>query len=257
MIKAVKYLGPLKRGETKPHLFKCDDGKKYVVKLMSNPVGEMILAHEYIANKLATYLGLPVAKGELVYLPNELIKKTPEIQISTDQTCPHFGSLYYPNVVRPTTEKRIKKCANLHQIAGIIVFDHWVRNRDRCSNYFNLIIEEGDEQNKLYMIDHAGCFFSNIRSNKLLREAVDYMDVFWGDLYKEFNQYLRDRKLFLRYIGAIEQFPDDEIQKIVYSTPPEWESDNEELEALAAYLIQRKKNLNEPIEKLLNMHLKI
>ncbi|MFC7322414.1 HipA family kinase [Halobacillus campisalis] len=257
MKKAVEYIGALKRGETKPHLFKCEDGETYVVKLMSNPVGKKILAHEHIANGLANYLSLPVAQGESIFLSEELIKQLPESEFSKTQPGPHFGCLYYKNAVRPTTENRIQKCMNLHQMAGIIVFDHWVRNRDRCSNYFNLIIDEGEEQNKIYMIDQAGCFFSSIRSSKRLKNTADYMDVFWGDLYKEFKPYLKEKELFYYYISAIEQFPDDEIKAIVHSTPPEWESDPEELEALAAYLIQRKEKLGVTIKKLLNNHIKI
>ncbi|WP_174733257.1 HipA family kinase [Mesobacillus harenae] len=254
MIKAVKYMGALKRGETKPHLFECEDGNLYVVKLMSNPVGKMILVHEHIANGLAKYLGLPVAEGKVIYLSRDLIDRTPEIQKFNMEPGPHFGCLYYKNAVRPTTEKRIIKCQNLHQMAGVIVFDHWVRNRDRCSNYFNLIIDEGAVHNKLYMIDHAGCFHSSIRSSKRLKATAYYMDVFWGDLYKEFQPFLSDKKLFYRYISAIEQFPDDEIERIVLSTPPEWESDTTELDGLAAYLIERKNNLKEPIKKLLSNH---
>ncbi|MCA0989993.1 HipA family kinase [Guptibacillus hwajinpoensis] len=257
MKKAVEYIGALKRGETKPHLFKCDDGYIYVVKLVSNPVGKKILAHEHIANGLAKYLGLPVAEGESIFLSEDVIKQISENQISSTPPGPHFGCLYYKNAVRPTTERRIKKCTNLDQMAGIIVFDHWVRNRDRHSNYFNLIIDEGEEHNKIYMIDHAGCFFSSIRSSKRLKKTAGYMDVFWGDLYKEFKSYLKEKELFYYYISAIEQFPDNEIKAIVNSTPPEWESDPEELEALAAYLIQRKEKLREPINQLLKKHLKV
>lgn len=255
MIKAVKYIGAIKRGETKPHLFMCDDGRQYVIKFMSNPVGKMVLVHEHIANGLAKYLGLPVAEGQVVYLSKDLIDQTTEIKDFKVEPGPHFGCLYYENAVRPTSVNRIAKCKNLHQMAGVIVFDHWVRNRDRGSNYFNLIIDEGETHNLLYMIDHAGCFFSSKRNSKRLNETAYYMDVFWGNLYEGFKPFLTDNKLFYRYISAIEQFPDEEIKHIVFSTPPEWESDEVELNALAGYLIDRKRNLRDPIKKLLSKHL--
>jgi len=180
MVNAVKYIGAMQRGETKPQLFECDDGIRYVIKFMSNPIGKKVLVHEYIANELAKFINLPVAEGQPIYFSKQFIESTPEIKDFNVEPGLHFGSKYYENIVRPTNEKRIKRCKNLDQMPGVIVFDHWVRNRDRSVNFWNLIIDEGENFNKLYMIDHAGCFFSSRRNSKLLRDSADYMDIFWG-----------------------------------------------------------------------------
>lgn len=244
------------KGETKPQLFECNDGKQYVVKFMTNPVGKKALVHEYIANELAKYLGLPVAAGQVIHFSRELITDTPEIQEFNVEPGPHFGCLYYNNIVRPTNEERIKKCRNLKQMPGVIVFDHWIRNRDRADNLWNLVIEEGKMYNKLYMIDHAGCFFSSIRSSKLLKSTANYMeDVFWGEMYEQFKPFLTKKRHFYRYIKAIENFPEETIKKIVYSTPVEWEPDKDELDGIIYYLTIRKSRVNEPIKRLMKEYL--
>lgn len=252
MVNAVKYIGAMKKGETKPQLFECDNGKRYVVKFMSNPVGKKILVHEYIANELAVFLKLPVAEGQLIYFSKRVIESTPEIGVFNVEPGFHFGCEYYENKARPTNEKRIKKCRNLDQVPGIIVFDHWVRNRDRCGNFWNLIIDEGELYNTIYMIDHAGCFFSDLRNSKLLKDCADYMDVFWGEMYQQFKPFIKEKNLFYKYIKAIEEFPDNEIKKIVHSTPSAWEPDKKELDALAEYLIKRKLLVKKPIQELMN-----
>ncbi len=257
MIEAIKYIEPMKKGETKPHLMECSDGKHYVVKFMSNPVGKKILVHEYIANELAKYLYLPIAEGQVIYISEEFIAKTSEIAEFNVEVGPHFGCLYFKNKARPTRKERIQKCTNLDQMAGVIVFDHWVRNRDRANNYWNLIIDEGESFNKLYMIDHAGCFFSSRRDVKTLRGSAHYMDVFWGEMYNQFAPFLLDENIFNHYTSAIERFPNEEIKKIVYSTPTEWEANKNELDALVDYLILRKEKVKVPIKNLLMKHLHV
>lgn len=248
----------MKKGKSRPQLFKCDDGKDYVVKFMSNPAhgdARKILVHELIANKLANYLGLPVAEGQVIYFSNDLIKQIPELDVYDVQPGPHFGCVFYENKARPTRKERIEKCLNLSEMPGVIVFDHWVHNRDRANNLWNLIIDEGEESNKLYMIDHAGCFYSSRRNAKTLRNRAHVIDIYWGEMYQQFKPYLKEKESFLKYSKAIEDFPNSEIKKIVYSTPNEWESNKDELDAIYEYLIKRKSIINKTINLFLKKHL--
>lgn len=260
MINAIAYIEPMKKGKSKPLLFQCDDGRDYVVKTMSNPNhgdARKILANDYIANKLAEYLKLPVAEGQIIYLSQEVIDQIPVIENYDIQPGMHFGCIFYKNKERPTRPERNQKCINLNEMPGIIVFDHWVRNRDRADNQWNLIVDIREDDNKLYMIDHGGCFFSSRRSATSLRKYAGRMSVYWGKLYKQFKYFIKDKAAFDHYLKAIEEFPDEEINNIVYSTPAEWEPDQDELDAIIEYLIIRKTKLQEPIYKILRRHLRI
>ncbi len=48
------------RGGAQSHLMLCDDRHYYVVKFINNPQHVRILANEMLANRLASYVGLPV-----------------------------------------------------------------------------------------------------------------------------------------------------------------------------------------------------
>lgn len=258
MLKAIKHISAIRKGKTRPQLFECDDGRHYVVKFMSNPAhgdARKILVHELIANKLAKDLGLPVAEGQVIYFSSDLIKQVPELEEYNVQPGPHFGSVFYENKSRPTNKERIKKCVNLSEMPGVIVFDHWVHNRDRANNLWNLIIDEGEEYNKLYMIDHAGCFYSSRRDAYTLRKRARSIDIYWGKMYQQFKPFLKEKENFFKYVKAIENFSNSKIKEIVYSTPDKWEANKDELDAIYEYLIKRKSILKETINLLLKKHL--
>lgn len=254
MLIATKYIGRMSKGKTRPQLFECNDGKQYVVKFMSNPINPNAnkhLVHEIIANRLAQYLNLPIAIGQIIYFSKELIENTMEISEFKVQPGPHFGTVFYKNKARPTNNERIKKCINLQDMAGVIVFDHWVHNRDRADNFWNLIIDEGVDQNRLYMIDQAGCFYSSRRNKETLKDRARSIRIHWGKTYKQFQPFLTKDQSFMEYVTKIEQLPDSEIKKIVFSTPAEWEPDLQELEAIYEYLIIRKPLIREMISQLI------
>jgi hypothetical protein len=257
LINALKYISSAGIGKSGPQLFECDDGKRYAVKFMSNPFQGDVrksLGNELICNKLAKYLDLPVAEGRVIYFSIDLIKQIPELEAYNIKPGPHFGSVFYENSARPIKHELIKKCVNLSDMPGIIVFDHWVQNRDRADNLLNLIIVEGEEYNKLYMIDHDRCFYSRERDVPTLRNKAQLIEILWGDLYIQFRPFIREKDTFLKYVKAIEDFQNHEIKNIVYSMPEEWVSSNGELNAIYEFLIKRKLILKETIYLLYNKH---
>lgn len=257
MVNALKYISSAGIGKSGPQLFECDDGKRYVVKFMSNPFQgdtRKSLVNELISNKLAKYLNLPVAEGQVIYFSINLIKQITELDKYHIQPGPHFGSVFYENSALPIEDERIKKCENLSDMPGIIVFDHWVGNQDRADNLFNLIIVEGEEYNKLYMIDHDRCFYSRERGELTLRNKAQFIEILWGDIYLQFKPFIREKDAFLKYVKAIEDFPNHEIKNIVYSMPEEWVSNKGELNAIYEFLIERKLILKESIYLLYNKH---
>ena len=257
MANALKYISYAGIGKSGPQLFECDDGKRYVVKFMSNPFQgdtRKSLVNELISNKLARYLNLPVPVGQVIYFSIDLIKQIPELEAYNIQPGPHFGTIFHENSVLPIEHERIKKCVNLSDMPGIIVFDHWVLNLDRADNLFNLIIVEGEEYNKLYMIDHDRSFYSRERDLLTLKNKEQLIEILWGDIYRQFKPFIREMDTFLKYVKAIEDFPNHEIENIVYSMPEEWISNKGELNAIYAFLIERKLILKESICLLYDKH---
>ena len=92
MTTASRYLGAMSAGFCLPQLFQCDDGKRYVVKFMSNPQGIRGLPNELIACRLGKLLDLPLVPGNVVYLTQKLIDLEPSLKKQGVQPGPHFGS---------------------------------------------------------------------------------------------------------------------------------------------------------------------
>src|SRR5258707_11295729 len=136
MVKALEQIRRM-RGGAQSHLMRCSDGNYYVVKFQDNPQHRRILVSELLGTRLASRLGLPTAPVEVVEVGAELIRLTPELCIELPRSrtpCAaglQFGSRY-PGDPRQMAlhdflpdEKR-REVRNLHDFAGMLVFDKWV-----------------------------------------------------------------------------------------------------------------------------------
>lgn len=74
------------RGGAQSHLMRCDDGLYYVVKFQNNPQHRRVLANELLGTRLARRLGLPTVPVEIVEVPEELIRLTPELAMELPRT---------------------------------------------------------------------------------------------------------------------------------------------------------------------------
>ena len=99
MVLAVEHIRRM-RGGAQSHLMRCDDGGYYVVKFQNNPQHLRILANEMLGTRMASCLGLPVPRADVVEVRRELIELTADlvIQLGTGRTpCRpgrQFGSRY-------------------------------------------------------------------------------------------------------------------------------------------------------------------
>jgi hypothetical protein len=248
LIKLTKYLQPMQRGECKSQLFLGDDGYKYVVKLKGNPKGVRILVNELISYRLGKELGLPMASGYIVKLPANTIKKVPKINNLSFDPGIHFATLYYKNTARPSRNKRIENCINLDKVPLMIVFDHWISNKDRAPNLFNLLIKLTSSY-KLRLIDHGGCFYRNW-TEKLLKQNINKVEVYWGRLYDLFVPFIDNNNPFYEAIQTIENIDRSTLERIILDIPNEWSVTDEELNTLVDYLDHRKTLVKYSIEQL-------
>lgn len=161
------------RGGAQSHLMRCDDGYYYVVKFQNNPQHRRVLVNELLGTRLAARLGLPTVPGEVVDVSEELIRLTPDLAMEL----PHsrvpcnpglqFGSRYPGDPRRITLhdflpDEQLREVENLHDFAGMLVFDKWTCNTNGRQTVFLRADKEPDGQdNPRYetrMIDQGFCF---------------------------------------------------------------------------------------------------
>jgi HipA-like protein len=146
MIKALEQIRRM-RGGAQSHLMRCSDGSYYVVKFQNNPQHRRILVNELLGTRLASRLGLPTAPVEVVEVGAELIRLTPELSIELPRSrtpCAaglQFGSRY-PGDPRQMAlhdflpDEKLREVRNLHDFAGMLVFDKWACNTNGRQTVF-------------------------------------------------------------------------------------------------------------------------
>src|ERR1700686_1154925 len=146
MIKALEQIRRM-RGGAQSHLMRCADGNYYVVKFQNNPQHRRILVNELLGTRLASRLGLPTAPVEVIEVGAELIRLTPELCIELPRSrtpCAaglQFGSRY-PGDPRQMAlhdflpDEKLREVRNLHDFAGMLVFDKWTCNTNGRQTVF-------------------------------------------------------------------------------------------------------------------------
>ena len=155
------------RGGAQAHLMRCSDGHYYVVKFQNNPQHRRILANELLGTKLAARLGLPTAPVAVIEVAPELIRLTPDLAIELGRAripCAaglQFGARYPGDPRRLTLhdflpDEQLRAVENLHDFAGMLVFDKWTCNTNgRQALFFR---ENPLSPYRAVMIDQGFCF---------------------------------------------------------------------------------------------------
>ena len=172
MLKALEHIRRM-RGGAQSHLIRCDDGYYYVVKFQNNPQHRRILVNELLGTKLAARLGLPTVPVAIVEVSEELIRLTPELAVELPRAripCQpglQFGSRY-PGDPRHFTlhdflpDEQLREVENLHDFAGMLVFDKWTCNTNGRQTVFfreeRGAAPQDDLRYKTRMIDQGFCF---------------------------------------------------------------------------------------------------
>lgn len=135
------------RGGAQSHLMRCTDGHYYVVKFQNNPQHRRVLVNELLGTRLASRLGLPTTPVAIVEVSEELICLTPDLAMehprhrSPCQPGLQFGSRY-PGDPRHLTlhdflpDQQLLQVENLHDFAGMLVFDKWTCNTNGRQTLF-------------------------------------------------------------------------------------------------------------------------
>ncbi|HEV2289137.1 MAG TPA: HipA family kinase [Candidatus Acidoferrales bacterium] len=155
------------RGGAQAQMMRCSDGHYYVVKFANNPQGSRILANELLGGRLAELLGLPVARGEILLVCEELIRHSDDLVIQLkDGKRPCLGGLCFGSRF-PIDPRRgiicdflpdgwLKGVLNLKDFCGMLVFDVWVCNTDGRQVIYHR--EPGNSDYRVTMVDQGFCF---------------------------------------------------------------------------------------------------
>ncbi len=146
MLRAIEQIRRM-RGGAQAHLMRCSDESYYVVKFQNNPQHRRVLVNELLGTRLARRLGLPTAPVSVVDVPEELIRLTTELCIEMPRSripCAaglQFGSRFPVDPRRMALhdflpDEKLREVDNLHQFAGMLVFDKWTCNTNGRQTVF-------------------------------------------------------------------------------------------------------------------------
>jgi len=244
MLRALEQIRRM-RGGAQSHLMRCDDGYYYVVKFQNNPQHRRILVNELLGTRLAGRLGLPTVPAEVVAVPEELIRLTPELAMELPRAripCQpglQFGSRY-PGDPRQLAlhdflpDEQLREVENLHDFAGMLVFDKWTCNTNGRQTVFfseqGKTAEQALTRYKTKMIDQGFCFNAG---------EWNFPDAPLRGLYARNRVYegVTGMESFAPWLERIEkQMTERALDEIIRSIPPDWYADD--YDALLALLEQ-------------------
>ena len=156
LVKATRYVLPLREGGSLPAIVEADDLGLYVVKFRGAGQGILALIAELIAGEIGRALGLRVpeivfveidpilGRNEPDYEIRQLLKVSPGLNLALD---------YLPGSTMFDPAARDKDPAD--EASMLVWFDAFTQNVDRTPRNANLLVWHG----KLYPIDHGAALF--------------------------------------------------------------------------------------------------
>jgi hypothetical protein len=249
------------RGGAQSHLMRCSDGHYYVVKFQNNPQHCRVLANELLGTKLAARLGLPTTPVAIVDVQEELIRLTPELSMELPRSriaCEpglQFASRYPGDPKRLTLhdflpDEQLRSVENLHDFAGMLVFDKWTCNTNGRQTLFfretrekldRPVPEEGSAYRTL-MIDQGFCFNAG---------EWNYPDAPLRGLYARNRVYegVTGMESFVPWLERVEKrITERVLDEISREIPPAWYADDyDALLRLLEQLYRRRMRVRELI----------
>lgn len=233
---------PVGNGSTNPYHMICD-GEPYVVKFMQNPEGPRALVNEYISANLALMLNLPIAEPAIVEISTELIESSQELKELGVEPGIHFGSKKIKRVYPITNKQLVDIADNKHVIPDILIFDHWIGNKDRGANSGNLLIAQEGNAIEIKVIDHTHVFdleilWNDIQLKRLIgEEFVPYN--LNGSVYSKLLHHINGNNPFKNIINKLHALNESQIKFAFEGLPDEWNCSKIEQEVLLEYLMDR------------------
>lgn len=237
MIMPISYQRKLD-GKSNAHLITFDDGKDYVVKFMQ-PGFEKSLPNEWVGYCLGRYLGIPIPFARIIEIPRDFCEQVPELAEMSESKF-QFASLYIPDCKNGHQVSIIPQIKNQQCLAGIIVFDYWLQNRDRTRKNI-LLREKAPNVYQLWAIDHAEVFGSyNWHQNEIEKLPARLIK---SGTHQLIASFIKDEKQFFEQLEIVQTMPILLIEEIVGLIPDDWNVTKEEKKAMVTALVTRRQKV--------------
>lgn len=229
-------------GKSQSLLLTCSDGNDYVIKDIL-PGFEKSLANEWIGYCVGRFLGLPIPFAQIVEMPPDFFKDYPDI-IDRPYSKYQFFSLYEPACQNGHEVGPIEAISNASCLAGIIVFDYWLYNRDRTRK--NILFQKNSSDYRVIIMDHAEIFNSyNWQKDDLQNLPTGMIK---SATHQLIHSFVPDHSIYKEYLEIIESMPIHLLKEIVASIPEEWHVSAEEKKEIVKTLIKRREKLPQIID---------
>lgn len=248
---AVEHIRKM-RGGSQAHLLRASDGNSYVTKFQNNPGGIRTLASEFLATRLALFLGLPMAEVQVIEVPESLIENTPALRMEIDGTsypCApglQLGSRYagHPEkdrVFDHIPQSQVRLVVNRLDVLQMLAFDKWVGN---CDGRQAVFVKRGPAfRYRMTCIDQHYCFDGHEWS---------FPDVSLHGMYRHVEVYaeVAGWESFEPTLSRIEAIDYADLWRCAAEIPHDWiEYDGEGLFALIEALHRRRSLVRELIHR--------
>ena len=241
-VDTVNKKGQPEIAQSHPQIILFDNGNKYLVKFKNNPQGDKMLMREYVATMLAQQLGTPAAPCEIVYIPESFIFETEHNQYKFEYGN-QFASLYIENCMGLWLYPEKNQIQNRHILAGMIVFDFWLRNKDRDES--NILLQPvGQSEYYIHMIDHGNCYPSK---KALLELLADPSELELSEVHKWCLSMVNDKTEFTYFLQKIINLKDELIWDFIHSIPNDWNISDIEKKEFYKNIVEAKQVLPEVV----------
>lgn len=239
MLTAESHIGSMGVGVTAPQLFRGDDGFFYVVKLQRNRLGVKVLANELLGSLLGRKLELCFPAGGIIELGERTLSRSPYLLRVGVAAGKQFACRYLPESYY-LDRRKLVKAVNKKQMAGVMLFDHLLHNRDRTWNRKNLLIRREEEGARIYAIDNSHLFLKGRWTPESLRRLAGRLKVNQRRVYGELLKRYLCPADFEPYAQALRRLSNEEIEGMVGQIPEEWLPLREERLALIEHIMLRR-----------------
>jgi len=216
-----------------------------VVKALGNPEGPHALAREWVGTSLAREMGIPTFDFGIQELTYDNAADLMEVTGMTLEAGHAFVSRFETGRPWDGSAGQLASLTNPQDIATLIVFDTWIRNRDRCPprgserspNYGNVWLSGHRKPWTLKAIDHTHCLDSGaLRTNLANIHLVKDIAVYGA--FEAFVDALDNTSLH-GALAALRRITDDRIREIVQAIPDAWEVSPDVRDTLVRFLCGR------------------
>jgi hypothetical protein len=224
-----------------------DSGEAYL-KGLGNPEGPHALACEWVGTRLARLFDLQTLDHAILRI-DATVDEIPFRKGGAVASGSAFCTRAEPGHVWGGGADELTALENPQDIVRLVVFDTWVRNRDRHHpdyavrkpNRDNVFLSSrGAEAGKyrLLAIDHTHCLGDGGTLDKRISQIDKVRDKNVYGLFPEFCPYFQKEGL-KRCVSDLRGVDAMAIRGVVNSIPVDWEVENSVRDALAEFLVGR------------------